>query len=1110
MKDAKRRILMVLLFCFCVGIAIAQQKRTISGTVTDAQGKPVPGATIQIKGTAIGSATDLNGKFRITFDNPNAIVVISSVNFKSQEVKPGQSDVLEIVMEANDGGLEDVVVTALGIKREKRALGYATATVKGDELLKAGATQNPFLALYGKAAGVGINISSAGPTGGVNVRIRGAAGLESNTNTRPLFVVDGVPLYDEKTSMESRGYDPLNSFDYGSGVNDINSDDIESIEVLKGAKATVLYGSQALNGVVLITTKSGKRTRGLGIQLSHQITVDKPFTFIDFQNEFGSGESVRDTQYALLNGVNTRKLPLSRFSFGPRFDNSTVMLYDSTMGPYKAYPNNFIDFFSNALSNRTNIAVSGGGTMGSVRASYTRNTYEDVMPGFTQKQNTFSFNGNFKVSEFATFEFVNNLYSVQTTNRRPNIQQWVATGLNRDYDYNWMKSFMYDQDGFRRDLEPYGLSKNDPGYWPNAVGAIWWEQNDNKDKDNKVHLVSSVRSTLQFTKNISLITQASLDYTNTDFITENKIIRLAPTRTGGKYSWTKRNTTVQNFQALLKYEKTFGDFNFFGFGGGAYQKVAENNMVASTGEMGLLFPDWFSIRNADTRNWPTSRDRAKVSDLTRGSDRLYSVLGSATLSWKETYYLEVQARNDWNSSLQAPNYSYFYPGVSLSYNFDRDFEIPKLQYGKLRVAWADVGGGPTTAVGDRYFANDMYTVDQIPYVTGPITVTPPTALFLEPLKPFRKREFEVGFNTRWFERSRLEFDFSFYNNNTYNMIVEQPISQATGYKSAKINTGNVKNWGLEIMVKGAPLATKKYRWDLTLTAANQFSKVVKLYPGITQKSIDGGSIAGFQVWAKEGQRIGEIRAYDYKRDPGGNRIVAANGMYALTDQITGTGKNVNPKVFGGLYSDFSFKGFNFHFGIDYKFGGTIFSYTNNYLMGTGVIKASLHGRDEATGGMAYYIDNATGAKVSWEHNKQAPTNARDGIVYHDGIVLDGVKEVNTGGTVKYEKNDIIVAAPAYYRTYINDNSTSWPPDRLFKNDYIKLREISVDYTLPVKISSMLKLQKLSLTAAIRNLGYLYKTVPNIDPEGALGAQGFMENSFYPSIRSFIFGVNVSF
>lgn len=1109
MKDAKRRISMILLFCFWVGIAMAQQKRTISGTVTDVQGEPVPGVTILIKGTSTGGATDVNGKFSITTDQPNAILVFSSIGFKSQEVTIGQSNDLKIVLETSALGLDDVVVTALGIKRERKAVGYAISTIKGEDLTKAGATLNPFLALYGKAAGVGINISSSGPTGGVNVRIRGAAGLESNTNTRPLFVVDGVPLYDEKTSMESRGYDPLNSFDYGSGVNDINSDDIESIEILKGAKATVLYGSQALNGVVLITTKNGKQTRGLGIQVSHQVTVDKPFTFIDFQNEFGSGASVRDTQYTMINGVNTRKLPLSRFSFGPRFDNSNVMLYDSTMGTYKAYPNNFIDFFNTALSNRTNVAVSGGGTLGSVRASFTRNTYEDVIPGFTQKNNTFSFNGNFKVSQFATFEFVNNLYSVQTTNRRPNIQQFVATGLNRDYDYNWMKSFYHDAEGFRRDLEPWGLSGSSPGYWPNAVAGIMWEQNDNKDQDKKLHLVSSIRSTLQFTKNISMIAQASLDYTNTDFITENKIIRLAPVRVGGKYSWTKRNMTVQNYQALLKYEKDFSsDFSFFAFGGGAYQKVSENNMYSSTGDMGLIFPDWFSLGNADTRFWPTSGDRGKVTGLRRGSDALYSALGSATLSWKETFYLELQARNDWNSTLQAPNYSYFYPGVSLTYNFSNDFKVPYLQYGKLRFAWADVGGGPTTAVGDRYFANDAYSVGQLPYSYGPTSVTPPSALFLEPLKPFRKREFEMGFNTRWFERSRVEIDFSFYTNNVYDQIVQQPITPATGYTAAKINTGNVKNWGLELLIKGAPLATSKYRWDLTFTAANQFSKVKKLYPGITQKYIDGNS--GFQVWAKEGERIGEIRAYDYKRTPDGNKIVGPNGLYALSDQVTNTGRNVNPSVFGGLYSDFSFKGFNFHVGIDYKFGGTIFSYTNNYLMGTGVIKASLAGRDEASGGVAYYIDNTSGATVGWEHGKAAPGNARDGIVYHDGIVLDGMKEVTAGGNTTYVKNDVIISAPSYYQTYINDLGTSWPPDRLFKNDYIKLREISLEYSLPKRVSNMLRLQKLSLTAAARNLGYLYKTLPNVDPEGALGAQGYIENSFYPSIRSFSFGVNVSF
>jgi len=1087
---------------FAISSALAQIN--VTGTVSDDNGA-LAGVSVVVKGTTRGTNTDESGRFSISATQ-GEILVVKLIGYVQQEISIGSNPVLNIHLVSEEAALDEVVVTALGIKRDKRSLGYATSTVSGADLTLAGATENPFLAMYGKAAGVGVNIGSGGPAAGVNIRIRGAAGLESGTNTRPLFVVDGVPLYDETTSMESRGYDPLNSFDYGSGINDLNAEDIESIEILKGAKATVLYGSQALNGVVLITTKTGRGTRGLGIQVSQQITIDQPFTFIDFQNEYGSGVSTRDIQEATLNGQTVRKLPLSRFSFGPKFDGSEVMLYDSTMGVYRAYPDNFINFFQNAVNSRTNVAVAGGSELGSVRASYTTNGYKDVLPGFRQRQHTFSFNGNFAPSKFANFEFVNNLYSVNTRNRRPNIQQLVATGLNRDYDYNWMKDFYHDADGFRRNLEDYDLASSSPGYWPNAISNILWEQNDNMDQDKKIHLVSSIKATLQFTEELSFIGQASLDYTNTDFISENQITRLNPDRIGGGYKWTKRNTTVQNYQGLIKYEKQFGDdWNFFGFAGGAYQQINDNNMFTSTGGMGLLYPSWFSLHNADISNWPTAGGRDQVMGNGRGSDLLYSALGSATLSYKDSYYLEVQARNDWNSTLQAPHNSYFYPGVSLTWNFSNDVTIPKLEYGKLRFAWADVGGGPFTATGDRYFANNVFSVSQLPYSYGPISVTPPSALFLDIIKPFRKREFEVGFNTRWFERSRIELDFSFYTNNTYNQIVSQPLTQATGYSSAKINTGNVKNWGYEIFVKAAPLATEKFRWDLTLTAANQFSKVIDLYPGITQKYITGNS--GFQVWAEEGKRIGEIKAYDYQKDENGSRIVGDNGLYMLNDAVSYTGQNVNPDVFGGLYSDFFFKGFNFHIGFDYKFGGSVFSYTNNYLMGTGVIKASLFGRDESHGGIAYYVEDGTNRKIRWEHDQAAPAGSTDGIVYHDGMILNGVKAAQGGG---YEPNDIIVAAPAYYQTFINDLSTSWPPDRLFKNNYIKVREIAVSYTLPQQVSQQLKLQKLTLTGSVRNLGYLYKTVPSIDPEGALGAQSYIENSFYPSLRSFIFGINVSF
>lgn len=1074
----------------------------IRGKVTDENGDPVVSATITVKGSTRSTATTETGDFSLSNVDDNATLVITHVNFQTQEIRVNKRTTINIGLISSASNLEGVVVTALGIKREERALGYATSTVKGEELLKAGTTLNPALALYGKAAGVGINIGSAGPTGGVNVRIRGAGGLESFAKTRPLFVVDGVPIYDQSTTMENVTYDPLNSLDYGSGINDINSEDIESIEILKGAKATVLYGSQGLNGVVLISTKSGKKTRGLGVTLSQQVTVEKPFTFIEFQNQYGSGTSPLDTVSVVLpNGQRVRTMRPSRFSFGPKFDGQPIMRYDSVMVPYSAHPNNFLDFFKNGSSTRTNVAISGGGAFGSARASYSYIDYKDIIDGSYQKNHTFSFNGNFTISPFANFEFVSNVYNIKTKNRRPNLEQVVAWGLNRDYDYNSLRDFYMDEFGYARETDGYALAPSAARFIP-----LLWEQNNNSDIDNKFHTITSLKTTLRFTKSISLIAQAAIDYTNIDYTTQNQIIRLIPLQ-GGKYQWRKRNTSVQNYQALLNFDKGFmGDkLRLFAYAGAQYQQVKENNIFAGSGDNGLTFPDWYSLGNEN--GW--TQDKSKVRGILRGSDLVYGVLGSLTASWKNTWYLELQARQDWNSTLSPGNNTYFYPGASLVYNFSEDWKaLTQLKYGKLRFSWADVGGGPNTALENRYFADNSYSVTSL-YEGATITgVLPPGALFLGDIKPFRKREFEIGLNTRWWNNNRLEVDFSFYTNNIYNQIIPLNINPATGYATANINSGNVKNWGYELFIKTAPLVSDKFQWNVTFTAARQLSKVVKLYQGINEQFITGNN--GFKVVATVGRPNGDIQMFDYNRDPNGNRVVDANGLYTLSNTLKTMG-NVNPKAFGGIYSDFFLKGFNFHIGIDYKFGGTIFSYSNQYLMGNGVIEATLPYRDEANGGMAYYIEKTTNRKIAWQHNQAAPANSADGIVYHDGLILPGMKAIDQGGgQMKYEPNDIIISAGSYYQTYISDLSTSWPPDRLFKNDYIKLREISVEYTIPKRISNMLKLQKLSLNLAVRNLGYLYKTLPNVDAEAALGAQGYIENSFYPAIRSYSAGINVSF
>lgn len=1085
----RTHLLLMLVFLCASSFAFAQT-RQVSGIVTDGTNNtPLVGVTVEGPNKATSAQTGTDGRFTINVPQGKVTLTLTYVGYETEyvTVAAGSSSV-SVSMDLNQGAMGEVVVTALGIKRDKRSIGYATSTVKGPELQLAGTTLNPALALYGKAAGVGINIGSGGPTGGVNVRIRGAAGLESYAKTRPLFIVDGVPIYDQATSMANTTFDPLNSLDYGSGINDVNPEDIESIEILKGAKATVLYGSQALNGVVLITTKSGKKTKGLGMNVSHQISVEKPFTYIDFQNEYGTGTSVLDTATIILpNGQRVRRQRTDRFSFGPKFDGSQIMRYDSVMVPYVAYPDNFLDYFNTGSSSRTNVAISGGGAFGSARASFSHVEFKDIVDRALQKNNTFSFNGNFNVSDFAKFEFTSNVYSIHTRNRRPNIQQWVAWGVHRDYDFNSLRNFYLDE-GYLRDFDGYALPTSAlPPTSGGGLVAMLFDQNQNTDLDKRFHTINSLRATLSFTKHISFVGQAAFDYTNVDYTTQNQIVRLLPQLSGGKFQWRKQNTTVQNYQALLNYERSFmnDDLNILAYGGYALQQVNESNVFAGTGDNGLRFPDWYSIGNDRLG----AQDLGKVRGIVKGSDLIYGVLGSITASWKNTFYLQLDARNDWNSTLPPSNNSYFYPGASLVYTFTNHLKnIPKLRYGKFNVSWADVGGGPNVALQNRYFANNASTVENIYEGATIVGVVPPNALFIGDIKPFRKREIEFGVNTRWFERDRVEFEFTFYNNNIYNQIIPLGINPATGYPTANINSGNVKNWGFEMFIKAAPLISDKFRWNVTFTAARQYSKIIKLYPGINEQVIDGIGTAVKAV-GRVGEALGDLYMYDYAKDPNGNRIVT-DGLYSVDNSKYIKVGNINPKLFGGLYSDFYLQGFNFHIGIDYKYGGKLFSYSNQYLLGNGVIKASLPGRDAAHGGIPY---------------------TRGGVNYVDGMILPGVKKVDLGGgNFKYEPNDYPISASTYYSTYLSDNSNGWPPDRMFKNDYIKLREISVDYTIPKRLSDKLHLQKVSVNLAARNLGYIYKSVPNIDPESALSANGFIENSFYPSIRTFSFGLNLSF
>ena len=1092
----KKFIFLSGIFLFSFVYTIGQTD--IKGMVFDSKtNEPLIGVSVSVKGTAQGITSDQHGAFQLRV-KPTDVLVFKYLGFQEKELTVGNKTSFDVMLESSDVMLQETVVTALNIRRDTRALGYAVSTIKSEDLIKAGVSANPLASLYGKASGVGVQATAAGPMGGMKINIRGAQGLESSSDTRPLFVVDGVPMYDKETSMASRGYDPLNSFDYGSAINDINMEDIESMEILKGAKAAVLYGSAGANGVVLITTKQGSETRGMGVQISYGQEWELPYTLIDFQNEYGSGTneysmSFEDPERTI------RRVVSSRASFGPKFDGSPIKFFDGTTNPYLPYKNNYMDAFNRGSLSNVSAAVSGGSEKGNMRLAFTNFNYNGITPNQGQIKNTLSFNGQIKVSNLARFEFKQNLYSTKSTNRPSNLNHPVAWGtFNRDYNIKAAMNAYKDENGYM--LTQQDLASIDGAGWgwpqafvyqyPYAFFDWMWNTNENRNIDERLNSLTSTKAVFQFLPYLSLTLNGGLNYTDTDYIRKNKVLRKnreTGKYNGGQFSFSREVNKIQNYEAYLSFDKAFVNkkLNVTAFAGPSYKRTDYTHIgVGTTGN--FKFADFWSLTNHD--NWPASYD-SRVSSFSQEGEALYSVFGQGTVSWGMEYILEFTARNDWASTLPKQNRSYFYPGTSFIWNFTETFEVPGINYGKLRFSWADVGRPPR-----RYYALASYSMNTLPPPNTNINdVTGPGDLFSGDLKPERKREFEGGFDLRML-KNRLEFNFSYYNAAWYDQIMGVPLSAPTGSQNIRINAGKINNQGLEFLVKGTPVSTDFFQWVLSFTAAKQWDKINRLYPGITQKNDNMGNLYRRK---EEGKRMNTLWIQDYLRDEEGNRIVTDKGLYKLSGNLEDEIciGSTNTDVYGGLVSNFYFKGrwgmLNLMAGLDYKFGGRILSYSNFYLQGNGLTKETLPYRDTAHGGLTWTETLSDGT-----------TRER-----HDGLILPGVK-------ANGEKNDIVISAYDYYSSFIHDMGTGWQPDMIKENNYIKFREMALNYTFPKHFSEKLRVQKLSVGLTARNLLYLYKSIKNIDSESTLGNgsgnDSWVENTNYPSSRTFGFKVNLSF
>ncbi len=1066
----------------------SQQTRKVSGKVTDSSGAPLPGVSVVIKGTTKGTITDSDGKYSISGLSDENMLVFSFIGTTPQEIKVGSQSEINTKLISADIGIDEVVVTAMGIERDKKSLGYAISTIKADKLTASGNTQNPVLSLYGKAAGVTIRQSTSGALGGININIRGVSALEADAKTRPLIVVDGVPIFDENTGLDKA------SWDYGTGINDINPEDIESIEILKGAKASVLYGSEGANGVVLITTKSGKNAEHdkLNVSVSFQTAIEQPLTYVKFQNDYGSGENIYDVK-SIAEGEDYPRYNINSKSFGPAFDSSEKRIWwDDKARPYVAHPDNYDFLFSNGSNNQANIALDKSGSFGNVRLSYTNMNYRGIEEKLWQKKNILSFSGTFKFSDKLTVETSTNLYFIRTHNRSQNTLSFFVNGISRDapfdefinngdYLYSDPSSANY---GYKKDFEDVGYPT---GYYSlqNYASYVWGRKH-NSYLDDKFHLIGSIHPTYKITDWLSVSGQVGLDYTDTDFTNKESVTKVDPELVGGSFSYSRKKTKVQEYKGMINFYKSFLDdkLDVFALTGISYKnnydeliKVATTNNGTSSG---FIYPDWYSLDNQNPDGWASSSQMDKVRGYDYGEDCLYGVYGVLTLTWDKKYTIELNARNDWSSTLDPGNNSYFYPGVALTWDATDLMKkvIPSLQFGKFRASFADVG-----RPAPRYYAYNSLSASTIEG-TSAQSVSTSSSMFAGDIKPERKRELELGTELAFFRENRLKLDASFYTNAVYDQIMSVPLSKSTGASEIKINAGQVNNWGYEIQLDGTPLLTRNIRWDLNFNTANSFSKVKKLYSGITKKTISGmrGHV---NVEAREGERIGNIYGTAIATDSDGNRVVSSDGSSYVLDENNETRVgNVFPDFMGGFNTTFRYRGFSLYAGFDYSFGASMYSETNQWLYYNGASRQSLAHRDAKHGGIEY----TSGGKT-----------------YNDGIILEGVQKQNDG---TYVKNTTVAPVSSYYSTFV-----SWSGEAInavdlkYKNNYIKWRELALNYQIPRRIAQKMTLHDVVVGFFARNIGYLYKSVPNLDAEAYMGTSSYYEASPIPSTRTL--GINLS-
>lgn len=1063
---SKRTLVLFMLCSLCFSNLLTAQTTSLPGKVTDETGAPLPNASINFKGREAGVVSKDNGEFTISTTG-KGILVVSAVGYTTQEINISGLQRVDIALKKTNTQLDEVVVTAYGIRREKNTLPYAAQQISGDDVNKT-RIANVASGLSGKISG--LQITQGNSIGGsTNVVIRGSKSLTGNNQA--MFVIDGVPI-DNSTNNRTGQTNGGGGYDYGNAAADINPDDIQSINVLKGAAATALYGSRAANGVIMITTKKPKA--GFNVTLNSGLivgTVDKT-TYVKQQQEYGGGRSTPLDQNGFYlgdvdgDGVKDLISPTEAVrSWGPKFDPNLMVYhwdaFDPTspnykkMKPWVAPANGPVEFFENSLSTNNSIFMDGTNDKGFFKLGYTRNEEKGIVPNSRVLKNIINFAASYKLTDRLTASAMVNYSKIDGKGR-------YGTGYDGGRNINvTLRQFgqtnvdmLEQRDAYFRTGKNTTWNWADPriasGIRPAFYNNAYWTVYQNYETDTRTRTFGNVALNYAITDWLNIMGRVSVDTYNELQEERNAVGSIGVS----SYSRVNRSFNETNYDLLATVNKDISDdFKFSGLAGINIRRNTNNSILASTSG-GLIVPNLYYVGNSlGTITAPVENFSERAVD---------GYFGGATLTWRDLLTLDATIRNDRSSTLPKGFNSYVYYAVSGSWVFSKHLQdVSWISSGKLRANYATVGNdAPPLAISDVY--------DQLTSMGSSVIFSLPNTKNNPDLKPEKTTSKEIGVEMS-FLRNRIGFDVTYYHTNTVDQIFPVSVSTSTGYSSKYINAGNIENKGIELSMFGSPVNNKNFSWNININFTRNRNKVLSLYND--SKNLQIASFqGGVSLNATIGRPYGELQSNTFQF-VNGERLVSAAGLYPASTTTNNLIGNVNPDWIGGVLNSFRYKNFTVSFLVDVRQGSDIFSLDMYYGYQAGLIPETVGNNDLG--------------------NPKRNSLAQGGGVILPGVTADG--------------------HPNTRRVAVVNNSPLLPQSEfVYDASYVKLREANITYTIPSKLLTGVKkyVKGIDVSLIGRNLWLIHKNVPYADPEENLGAGNIQGNQSgaYPTARNI--GVNV--